>query len=180
MPEGEARRTLSFMTGWIWVRLNIRRAAGWSNISSSSTSIQKSAWLTTLRSVQLVGNWTIALSVNFGFASLIAGTVTMYHPEWYATAWELLLIFYAICIAVFAVVAFGNRILPYIDTVAAGWNVLCILVVFLGLSISADVGRHSAAEALAQYNTSLSGWGDWGFAIGLLPACYTYAAFGES
>lgn len=129
--------------------------------------------------IWLVGNWTIALSVNFGFASLIAGTVTMYHPDWAATPWQLLLIFYAICIGVFAVVAFGNRILPYIDTVAAGWNVICILVVFLGLSISAKLGRHSAADALAHYDTSLSGWGDWSFAIGLLPAAYTYAAFGE-
>ncbi|SMQ49321.1 unnamed protein product [Zymoseptoria tritici ST99CH_1A5] len=144
MPENRSRKTLSFITGWIW----------------------------------LVGNWTIALSVNFGFASLIAGTVTMYHPDWAATPWQLLLIFYAICIGVFAVVAFGNRILPYIDTVAAGWNLICILVVFLGLSISAKAGRHSAADALAYYDTTLSGWGNWGFAIGLLPAAYTYAAFG--
>lgn len=107
-----------------------------------------------------------------------AGTVTMYHPDWAATPWQLLLIFYAICIGVFAVVAFGNRILPYIDTVAAGWNLICILVVFLGLSISAKAGRHSAADALAYYDTTLSGWGNWGFAIGLLPAAYTYAAFG--
>lgn len=129
--------------------------------------------------IWLVGNWTVALSVNFGFASLIAGTVTMYHPDWAATSWQLLLIFYAICMGIFGVCALGNRFLPHVDTVAAGWNLLCILVVFLGLSISAKLGRHSAADALAHYDTSLSGWGSWSFAIGLLPAAYTFAGFGQ-
>jgi amino acid transporter len=129
--------------------------------------------------IWLVGNWTIALSVNFGFASLIAGTVTMYHPDWVASEWQLLLIFYAICIGVFCICAFANRFLPYIDTVAAGWNLLCILIVCIALSATANVGRHSIADALTYYDNSLSGWGSWSFAIGLLPAAYTYAAVGQ-
>ncbi|KAK8091043.1 hypothetical protein PG994_000548 [Apiospora phragmitis] len=32
----------------------------------------------------LVGNWTITLSVNFGFASLLAATVALYYPEFSA------------------------------------------------------------------------------------------------
>jgi amino acid transporter len=46
--------------------------------------------------IWLIGNWTITLSVNFGFASLISGTISMYHPDYAPPAWELLLIFYAI------------------------------------------------------------------------------------
>lgn len=126
----------------------------------------------------LIGNWTICLSVNFGFASLIGGTITMYHPDWDATAWELLLIFYAVCLGTFVIVAFGNRILPYIDTVASGWNGITILVVLIGLSVKADVGRHSASYALGHYDTSFSGWGGFTFFIGLLPAAYTFAAIG--
>lgn len=126
----------------------------------------------------LIGNWTICLSVNFGFASLIAGTVTMYHGDWEATAWQLLLIFYAICIGVFLIVAFGNRILPYIDTIASGWNAITILIVCIALSAKADVGRHSASYALGHYDKSFSGWGGFTFFIGLLPAAYTYAAIG--
>lgn len=30
--------------------------------------------------IWLIGNWTITLSVNFGFASLISATAAMYHP----------------------------------------------------------------------------------------------------
>lgn len=126
----------------------------------------------------LIGNWTICLSVNFGFASLIAGTVTMYHPDWEATAWELLLIFYAVCLGTFIIVAFGNRILPYVDTVASGWNGITILVVCIGLSVKAGAGRHSAGYALGHYDTSFSGWGGFTFFIGLLPAAYTFAAIG--
>ncbi|KAK3057781.1 hypothetical protein LTR09_000856 [Extremus antarcticus] len=117
--------------------------------------------------VFLIGNWTIALSVNFGTASLLAGTVTM-----------LLLIFYAFCIGMFLVCAFGNRFLPYIDTTAAVWNAVTIIVVLIGLSATADVGRHSVADTLAHYDTTFSGWGGFTFFIGLLPAAYTYAALG--
>lgn len=49
----------------------------------------------------LIGNWTIALSVNFGFASLLAATVAICQPQWTASEWELLLIYFALCILVF-------------------------------------------------------------------------------
>lgn len=105
-------------------------------------------------------------------------TSSRYHPNWVASSWQLLLIFYAVCIGTFLVCAFGNRLLPYIDTAASVWNALCILVVFIGLSATANVGRHNASEALGHYDKSLSGWGGFSFFIGLLPAAYTYAAVG--
>ncbi|KAL1296731.1 hypothetical protein AAFC00_000201 [Neodothiora populina] len=126
----------------------------------------------------LVGNWTITLSVNFGFASLIAGSVGMYHPDYVMDAWTLLLIFYAICIGTFFICAFGNRFLPMVDTFCAGWTLLTIIIVMITLSVSADVGRHSAADALGAYNTAFAGWGGFTFFIGLLPAAYTFSALG--
>lgn len=126
----------------------------------------------------MIGNWTICLSVNFGTAALLAGTATIYHPDWYANDWQLLLIFYAVCIGTFTVCAFGNKILPYVDTVASVWNGITILIVCIALSATADVGRHSASYALANYDKSFSGWGDFTFFIGLLPAAYTFAAIG--
>lgn len=41
-----------------------------------------------------------------------------------------------------------------------------------------DYRRHSAAEALVSYDTTLSGWGGFSFFIGLLPAAYTFSAIG--
>ena len=126
----------------------------------------------------LVGNWTITLSVNFGFASLIAGAVGIYHPDYIMDAWTLLLIFYAICISTLLICAFGNRFLPLVDTFCAAWTLVSIFVVLVALSVKADVGRHSASYALSHYGTSLSGWGGFTFFIGLLPAAYTFSALG--
>lgn len=126
----------------------------------------------------LIGNWTITLSVNFGLASLIAGTVAMYHPLWTASEWQLLLIFYAICLASMIIVAFGNRWLPMIDTICAAWTALSIIVILIALSVKADAGRHSVSYALGHYDDSFSGWGGFTFFIGLLPAAYTFSAIG--
>ncbi|RAO65328.1 uncharacterized protein BHQ10_001340 [Talaromyces amestolkiae] len=128
--------------------------------------------------VWLIGNWTITLSVNFGFASLLSGTISMYHPDWSANDWQLLLIFYAICLASFVICTFGNSFLPMIDTICAAWTAISILIIMIALSVKADVGRHDASYALGHYDTSLSGWGGFTFFIGLLPAAYCFSAVG--
>ncbi|EED20268.1 amino acid permease, putative [Talaromyces stipitatus ATCC 10500] len=128
--------------------------------------------------VWLIGNWTITLSVNFGFASLLSGTVSMYHPDWSANDWQLLLIFYAICLASFVICTFGNRFLPMIDTICAAWTAISILIIMIALSVKADLGRHDASYSLGHYDTSLSGWGGFTFFIGLLPAAYCFSAVG--
>ncbi|KKA23461.1 Amino acid permease [Rasamsonia emersonii CBS 393.64] len=108
--------------------------------------------------IWLIGNWTITLSVNFGFASMMSGTISMYHPDWSANAWQLLLIFYGICLASLLICTFANRFLPMVDTICAGWLAVSILIIMIALSVKADAGRHSAAYALGHYDTSLSGW----------------------
>jgi amino acid transporter len=128
--------------------------------------------------IWLIGNWTITLSVNFGFASLIAATVSMYHPDFAPTSWQLLLIFYAICLITLVICTFGNTFLPMVDTICAAWTGLSILIILIALSVKADVGRHSASYSLGHYDTSFSGWGGFTFFIGLLPAAYTFSAIG--
>ncbi|KAE9364440.1 amino acid transporter [Stipitochalara longipes BDJ] len=128
--------------------------------------------------IWLIGNWTITLSVNFGFASLISATISIYHPDFIANDWQLLLIFFAICLITLTICAFGNTFLPMVDTVCAAWTALTILIILIALSVKADVGRHSAAYTLGHYDTSLSGWGGFTFFIGLLPAAYTFSAIG--
>ena len=128
--------------------------------------------------IWLIGNWTITLSVNFGFASLLSATIAIYHPDFAANDWQLLLIFYLICILSFLICAFGNKFLPMVDTICAAWTAISIFVILVALSVKADVGRHSAAYTLGHYDTSLSGWGGFTFFIGLLPAAYTFSAIG--
>ena len=128
--------------------------------------------------IWLIGNWTITLSVNFGLASLIAATAAMYHPDFAATSWQLLLIFYAILLISFVICAFGNRFLPMVDTVCAAWTGISIFIILIALSVAAKAGRHSASYTLGNYDKSFSGWGGFTFFIGLLPAAYTFSAIG--
>ncbi|QDS76403.1 hypothetical protein FKW77_003911 [Venturia effusa] len=128
--------------------------------------------------IWLIGNWTITLSVNFGFASLISATVSMYHPDFAPPAWQLLLIFYAICLMTMVICIFGNKYLPTVDMICAAFTAISIFIIMIALSVKADVGRHSASYALGHYDTSFSGWGGFTFFIGLLPAAYTFSAIG--
>lgn len=126
----------------------------------------------------LIGNWTITLSVNFGFAVLLAAAISIYDEDFIATPWQLLLIFYAVCIVTLLCCAFGNRFLPLVDTACAAFTAVTIVVTLIALSVKADVGRHSASYALGHYDASFSGWGGFTFFIGLLPAAYTFSAIG--
>lgn len=105
----------------------------------------------------LIGNWTITLSVNFGFASLIAATVALYRPDFAPPPWQLLLIFYAVCGVTFCVVAYGNRVLPLVDTVCAVFTAISIVVTLVCLSVKAGVGRHSVRDTLVRFDVFSSG-----------------------
>lgn len=102
----------------------------------------------------------------------------MYHPDYTLDAWQVLLIFYAICLGSFAICTFFNKYLPMVDTICAAWTAVSIFIILIALSVSADAGRHSAGFALGNYDKSLSGWGGFTFFIGLLPAAYTFSAIG--
>ncbi|KAF4463673.1 GABA permease [Fusarium albosuccineum] len=126
----------------------------------------------------LVGNWTITLSVNFGFASLLAAGVGIYYPDYDWQPWKLVLIFYGLLLVTFVIVAFGNKFLPTVDTLCAAFTAITILIACVCLSSKAEDGRHSASYTLGHYDSSLSGWGDFSFWIGVLPPAYTFSALG--
>lgn len=128
--------------------------------------------------IWLMGNWLITLSVNFGFASLIAATVSIYNPDFVATPWQLLLIFYAICIFTFTICYIADSVLPLVDTAAATATVVTCVAICIALSVTATVGRRDAAFAFTAFDPSPSGWGNFGFFIGLLPPAYTFSAIG--
>lgn len=102
----------------------------------------------------------------------------MYHPDYTLSAWQLLLIFYAVCILTFAICTFFNRFLPMVDTICAAWTGISIIIILIALSVKAGAGRHSAAYTLGHYDQSFAGWGGFTFFIGLLPAAYTFSAIG--
>ncbi|KAH7147115.1 hypothetical protein B0J13DRAFT_553324 [Dactylonectria estremocensis] len=129
--------------------------------------------------VWLIGNWTIALSVNFGFASLIVATASIYNPEWTASVNETLFVFFRICVMIFLIYAVADRALPLVDTAAALWSIITVVAILLALSITAKASRHSASYGLTYYDSSLSSWGyGFSFFIGLLLSAYILLAIG--
>ncbi|KAF9890411.1 hypothetical protein FE257_006079 [Aspergillus nanangensis] len=127
--------------------------------------------------VWLIGNWAITLSVNFAVAELLVATVSLF-LDWEASNWQLLLVFYGICILAFLICGFANNFLPVVDTICAGWTLVTILVVLIALSVSAKAGRHTPSDALGHYDSSLSGWGSFSFFIGMLPPAFVFSAVG--
>ena len=98
--------------------------------------------------IWLVGNWTITLSVNFGFASLLIATVALYHPEMEWQAWQVLLVFYGLLALTFVIVAFGNKFLPTVDTFCAVFTLVTIFITLICLSTKAEAGRNSVKDTL--------------------------------
>ncbi|OQE36859.1 hypothetical protein PENCOP_c011G04663 [Penicillium coprophilum] len=129
--------------------------------------------------IWLIGNWTISLSVNFGIASLIVATVSIFYPAWTASSWQLLLIFYAICLVVFMICFFADHLLPLIDTLSAAFSVVTCITLAITLLVLAKTGRHDAYTGFVGYDPSYSGWEEnFTFFIGLLPPAYAFSAIG--
>lgn len=74
---------LAYITGWVWLIGN------WTITLSGTCRTQQSGNL---------GRLMLKRVVNFGFASLLSATVSMYHGDYTMSPWQLLLVFYAICL----------------------------------------------------------------------------------
>jgi amino acid transporter len=96
----------------------------------------------------LIGGWTTTLSVNFGFASLIAACIAMFHPEFEVTSWQFLLLFCFLCCLTFLIVAFGNKLLPLLDTICAAFTVAAVVVSLVCMFVYAKAGRRSIGTTL--------------------------------
>lgn len=98
--------------------------------------------------ISLSGNWTIALSVNFGrenqfhlkkysnacskigVALFIVAAAQIYHPEWDIQPYQVVLVFWGVTLSTMLVCMFGNDFLPLID-VSAGTMVLSSTIRFM-------------------------------------------------
>ncbi|KAF8232261.1 amino acid transporter [Tricholoma matsutake] len=129
--------------------------------------------------LNMVGVWTICLSVVFGTAQILVAGVTIFYPQWVATPWQTYLIFVAVLIWTSIFIIFFNRILPTLDIIAGVWTAVGVIITMICFSVKAAAGRRSASFALGHFDPSASGWTPgWSFFIGLLPVSYVLAANG--
>ncbi|KAL1734611.1 amino acid/polyamine transporter I [Schizophyllum commune] len=127
----------------------------------------------------VAGDWMVSLSVTFGTAQLLVAGISIYHPEWEATAWQTYLIFLGVLLLTSMFCIFFNRYLPMLDVLSAYWIAIGLVVMLVCLPVEAKAGRHTAEFAFTHFDTSFSGWpAGWTFFIGLFPAGYTSSAIG--
>lgn len=123
--------------------------------------------------VWLIANWIVCLSAQFGMASFTCSIVAIYYPEWVAEPYQVVLICWAFLALSLSISMGCNRWLPALDAAMAVGIAIVIFITCISLSVMAKAGRNSAHDTLVGFDNTLSGWGDFGFFIGLLPSAWT-------
>jgi amino acid permease (GABA permease) len=107
-----------------------------------------------------VSGW-IALSTSGGLlaSQLIAGIISMFHPDFVIKPWQQYLIYLAWTLIAFVVNAFLNRLLPYLNRGAFIWSVggfaiICITV------LACSSPNFASAEFVFTEFINTTGWPD--------------------
>lgn len=126
----------------------------------------------------LVGNWTVTLSINFGGAQLILSAISLWREDFAPTAWQTVLCFWAIMLVTFLINVFGSKYLDFINKLCIYWTGASVIIILITLLTMADT-RRSGEFVFAHYDASESGWpAGWAFFVGLLQAAYTLTGYG--
>ena len=126
----------------------------------------------------LVGNWTVTLSINFGGAQLILSAISLWRPDYVPTPWQTVLCFWAVMLVCFCINAFAAPYLDLINKICIYWTGASVVILMVTLLVMSD-DRRSGAWVFGHYDASLSGYPDgWSFFVGLLQAAYTLTGYG--
>ncbi|KAF2767478.1 putative GABA permease [Teratosphaeria nubilosa] len=149
----------------------------WSAMMATKDWAKIASWITGW--MNLVGNWTVTLSINFGGAQLLLSVISLWRDGWAANAWQTVLCFWAIMLLCFLVNAFGSKYLDLINKLCIYWTASSTLIILVTLLSMARSGRRSADFVFTHYDASASGWpAGWAFFVGLLQAAYTLTGYG--
>lgn len=148
----------------------------WSALLSTPRWAPITSWITGW--LTLVGNWTVTLSINFGGAQLILSAISLWDEEFVATAWQTVLMFWAVMILCYLINIFGSRYLDLINTVCIYWTGASVIIILVTVLVMADT-RRSGEFVFAHYDASGSGWpSGWSFFVGLLQPAYVLTGYG--
>lgn len=126
----------------------------------------------------LVGNWTVTLSINFAGGQLILSAITLWNEDFFPSTWQTVLMFWAVMLVCFLINAFGAPYLDLINKICIYWTAASVVIIMVTLLVLAP-HRRSGEFVFAHFNASASGWPDgWAFFVGLLQAAYTLTGYG--
>lgn len=148
----------------------------WSAMMSTKKYAPIASWITGW--LNLVGNWTVTLSINFSGAQLILSAISLWREDWAANAWQTVLMFWAWMLVCFTVNAFGAKYLDLINKICIYWTAASVVIIMIVLLTMSDNYR-SGEFVFTHYDASASGWpAGWAFFVGLLQAAYTLTGYG--
>ncbi|KAK5133367.1 hypothetical protein LTR08_007801 [Meristemomyces frigidus] len=148
----------------------------WSAMMATKEWSKIASWITGW--LNLVGNWTVTLSINFGGAQLLLSAINLWNEDFVATAWQTVLCFWAIMLITFLINAFGSRYLDLINKVCIYWTAASVVIIMVTILAMAPTKR-SGSFVFGHYDASKSGWpSGWAFFVGLLQASYTLTGYG--
>nr|POE53308.1 amino-acid permease bat1 [Quercus suber] len=148
----------------------------WSAMLATPKWAPIASWITGW--LNLVGNWTVTLSINFSGGQLILSAINLWRPDFVANAWQTILCFWAVMLVCFLINAFGAKYLDLINQICIYWTASSVVIIIVTLLAMADT-RRSGEYVFAHYDAGLSGWpSGWAFFVGLLQAAYVLTGYG--
>ncbi|RSL82355.1 hypothetical protein CEP51_005215 [Fusarium floridanum] len=148
----------------------------WAAMVSTKKYAPVASWITGW--LNLVGNFLVTTSINFGGAQVVLSAATLWHGDFVPTAWQTILAFAGFTIFAATVNIFGSRFLNAINVAAMLWitaSVIVLVAVLLGMAEK----RRPASFVFANYDASASGWPTgWSFFVGLLQGGYVMLGYG--
>ncbi|KAI1006051.1 hypothetical protein K3495_g2169 [Podosphaera aphanis] len=125
----------------------------------------------------LVGNWTVTLSINFSGAQLILSAITLWIEDFEPSPWQTVLTFWAVMGIAVLVNIFGARYLDLINKICIYWTGFSVLIIIITILVMSN-DRRSASFVFSHFDDSYSGWGAFSWFVGLLQSAYTLTGYG--
>lgn len=125
----------------------------WSAMMATKDWAPIASWITGW--LNLVGNWTVTLSINFSGGQLILSAISLWREDFVATAWQTVLMFWAVMLVCFLVNAFGSRYLDLINKVCIYWTASSVVIILITLLVIAP-SKRSGAFVFGHFDASES------------------------
>jgi amino acid transporter len=97
-------------------------------------------------------------------------SITIFNEDFVASAWQTVLMFWAVMAIAFSVNVFGAKYLDLINKICIYWTSASVIIIIVTLLVMCD-DRRNAEFVFAHFDASASGWpSGWAWFVGLLQA----------
>ncbi|ORY22191.1 amino acid/polyamine transporter I [Naematelia encephala] len=127
----------------------------------------------------VIASLLAALSVSFGLATLLVGTINIVKPDWAPAQWVYVLITWATLVCSAMPLLHTPKWVPLMDLSNAIFSVVFQVVFIVVICVRAKEGYRSPSYAFFHFDPSFSGWNaGWTFFLGILPPAFSIASIG--